>query len=105
MEIRENLLSQEFASSFGCWFNSDLIDISNYSENISLAGIVVADLMKKGISSQEVVNLLNYALRHWNPKIVDEFSNASDGDWSFSADTENLLKHILQEMIAIALKT
>jgi len=33
---------------------------------------------------------------------VDEFSNASDGDWSFNADTENLLKDIVREMVVAA---
>jgi len=36
METHGNLLSQNFASSFNCWFNSDLTDASDHAEAISL---------------------------------------------------------------------
>ena len=102
METHENLLSQSFASSFNCWFNSDLIDVSDHAEVIGLAGTVVADLMQKGTPAQEIIGPLTEALAHWGPAVVDEFSSASDGDWSFNADTENLLKDVVREMIATA---
>jgi len=100
METHGNLLSQNFASSFNCWFNSDLIDVSDHAEAISLAGTVVADLMQKGTPAQEIIGPSTEALAHWGPAVVNEFSNARDGDWSFNADTENLLKDIVREMIA-----
>lgn len=102
METVGNLLSQSFANSFNCWFNSDLIDLSDRAGTISLAGTVVADLMQKGTPAQEIIRPLTEALAHWGPSVVAEFSNASDGDWSFNADTENLLKDVVQEMIANA---
>ena len=102
METHGNRLSQSFASSFNCWFNSDLIDVSNHAEAISLAGTVVADLIQKGTPAQEIIGPLTEALAHWGPAVVDEFSNASDGDWSFNADTESLLKDVVREMIAVA---
>ncbi len=40
METHGNLLIQNFASSFNCWFNSDLIDVSDHAEAISLARII-----------------------------------------------------------------
>lgn len=102
METHGNLLGQNFASSFNCWFNSDLIDVSDHAEAISLAGTVVADLMQKGTPAQEITGPLTEALAHWGPAVVDEFSNASDGDWSFSADAETLLKDIVRKMIVAA---
>jgi len=102
METHGNLPSQNFASLFNCWFNSDLIDVSNHAEAISLAGTVVADLMQKGTPAQEIIGPSTGALAHWGPAAVDEFSNASDGDWSLNADTENLLKDIVREMIVAA---
>lgn len=102
MKMPGKLLSQNFASSFNCWFNSDLIDVSDHAEAISLAGTVVVDLMQKGTTAQEIIGPLTEALVHWGPTVVDEFSEASDGDWSLNPDTENLLKNVVQEMIATA---
>jgi len=96
METHGNLLSQNFASSF----NSGLIDASGHAGAISLAGTVAADLMQKGTPAQEIIGPLTEAPAHWGPAAVDEFSGASDGDWSFNADTENLLKDVVREMIA-----
>lgn len=58
--------------------------------------------MQKGMPAQEIIGPLTEALAHWGPAVVDEFSNASDGDWLFSADAENLLKDVVREMIATA---
>jgi len=60
METHGNLLSQNFASSF----NSDLIDVSDHAEAISLAGTVMADLMQKGTPAQEIIGPLTEALAH-----------------------------------------
>ncbi len=65
METHGNLLSQNFASSFNCWFNSDLIDLSDHAEAISLAGTVAADLMQKGTPAQEIIGPSTGALAHW----------------------------------------
>ena len=75
-------------------------DFGRSDELFGLAGTVVADLMQKGTPAQEIIGPSTGALAHWGPAAVDEFSNASDGDWSLNADTENLLKDIVREMIA-----
>ncbi len=75
-------------------------DFGRSNELFGLAGTVMADLMQKGTPAQEIIGPLTEALAHWGPAVVDEFSNTSDGDWSFNADTENLLKGIVREMVA-----
>lgn len=102
MSARSNLLSQDFAEAFICWFNSDLINIRNHAETISLAEEVVTSLVHKGTPPSAIIEPLTYALDHWSLEVIDEFSYASDTNWSFDADTENLLKDIIREMIAVA---
>ncbi len=65
MKTHGNLLIQNFASLFNFWFNSDLIDVSDHAEAISLAGTVMADLMQKGTPAQEITGPLTEALAHW----------------------------------------
>jgi hypothetical protein len=88
-----------FFGVFGAWFNVDLIDLTNAKEVKTTAGVCASDLMKKYPNPDKLIAELQDTLAHWNSNTVTPFMNATDTDWLFDQETEQVLKDIISEII------
>ena len=102
MKPATNLLSPMFSSAFNCRFNSDFIDLDDRDEIEDLAETVVGDLMLRGMTAVDILGVLEQAMAHWGPEILEEFTDASNVDWGFDAETEGDLRFIIDTMIDTA---
>jgi hypothetical protein len=89
-------------SVFGTWFNVDTIDYENLKSLVSLGGTVVTELVRRGMTAQEVADQLTTTLSEWTPAIAMAFIDATDVDWLADPVALAKLKLILQEMIKVA---
>ena len=102
MDTIKKLLDPEFVNAFNCRLNADVIDLDDMDYVLSSAGIVVLDLFEIGWTPDQVLRPLEAALANWGPEVLDEFSDANNGNWSFSAQAEDELRAIVNTMIKTA---
>jgi hypothetical protein len=100
MDERGAQWEARFFLIFGAWFNVDLVDLRDRAVVMQTARVCAADLAKEIPDPQQLVNHLSSMLSSWHSQIALHFIEATDTDWLFDKETEQLLQDILKEIIA-----
>jgi hypothetical protein len=93
------ILDRQFLLVFCAWFNVDLIDLTDAEEVKNTAGVCASDLMKQHPDPDKLIADLTRALAQWNPSIAMQFIKATNTDWLFDEETEQILKGIVSTII------
>ena len=85
---------------FSGWFNSDLVTIENPQEVQEAASSCAVDLVRNIPDIGATVGMLSDMLDAWTPAIIGKFMNAGLIDWLYDRPTEQILKHVIELIIA-----
>ena len=92
-------LNNTFYLVFSAWFDSDLLPSSD-AEIINLAGICASDLHNKKQNLEGMADDLTRMLASWQSRDAMPFINASNTDWLFDDEMEQLLLKVLRQVVA-----
>lgn len=90
----------KFFNVFSGWFNADLVNIDNPAEVEDTADSCAADLVRNIPDTDAVIVMLSGMLDAWTPAIIGRFINAGLIDWLYDAPTEQILRHVIELIIA-----
>ena len=102
MQRSVSFLDPTLANVFGSRFDSDLVDLDDRDDIEGLAETVVYDLMLRGRTAHNILHTLEHVRANWGGEVLEEFTDASDVNWAFDAETENDLRFIVATMIDTA---
>src|ERR1035437_7207226 len=98
--MREDTINPTFFQVFCSWFNVDLIDLRDTQEVDRAAGICASDLAKQVPDVDGLIRGLNRMLSEWAPSTIMQFIHATDTDWLADAETEHILRRIVEGIVA-----
>lgn len=96
------LQRRELLDSFAGRFDADSIDLNDQEDVMFLAEVVALDLLELGLAPAEICEPLQEALRVWTPEAINEFTAASNVNWEFSDEVEEMLKAVINRIILTA---
>ncbi len=85
---------------FSGWFDSDLVNVDNPQEVEEAASSCAADLVRNIPDISATVEMLSDMRDAWTPAIIGKFMNAGLIDWLYDEPTEQILKHVIELIIA-----
>ena len=88
------MLSRFFISEFGTWFNSDFVDLNDWSSMESSAICVASNVANEPLVDVSLAQLNDF-IETWKQDDIDLLVAASRVDWNFSKDTEKILRKLI----------